>query len=337
MRDRWRWWRMLRGKSRLRPARGSRATAARGATAARRTATRRATGRLLDRIIRGLPVLVMLGGLYLTLLGVASSVGQFGAGASRLVDMAGFEGLAISSAQFIQDRVAALLGYTPPVMAQDSATPEPGQGFIPYQVAAGEREQAPALAADATGSPAAAKVPPAAAIPLTGAGDSPQVAPGSITPDFPPAAPDRIRIPAIKLDAPVVLAPRLSVMVNGQAFLQWDAPGYFAAGWQEGSAPPGQPGNTVINGHHNIDGQVFGHLRDLKPGDRIDLSAGTQVFHYEVVQAMKLPERGMPLTKRMENARWIMPSSDERLTLVTCWPPDNNTDRLIVVAAPLRP
>jgi len=37
---------------------------------------------------------------------------------------------------------------------------------------------------------------------------------------------------------------------------------------------------------------------------------------------------------RQENARWIAPTDDERLTLVTCWPYTNNTHRVVVVAKP---
>jgi sortase A len=40
---------------------------------------------------------------------------------------------------------------------------------------------------------------------------------------------------------------------------------------------------------------------------------------------------------RIANAKWIQPTSDERLTLVTCWPYTNNTHRLIIVARPLAP
>ena len=37
---------------------------------------------------------------------------------------------------------------------------------------------------------------------------------------------------------------------------------------------------------------------------------------------------------RLANARWIQPSEDERLTLITCWPYESNTHRLIIVALP---
>ena len=34
-------------------------------------------------------------------------------------------------------------------------------------------------------------------------------------------------------------------------------------------------------------------------------------------------------------ALWITPSTDVRLTLVSCWPYSSNTQRLIVIALPL--
>jgi sortase A len=49
---------------------------------------------------------------------------------------------------------------------------------------------------------------------------------------------------------------------------------------------------------------------------------------------MTLQERWQTTEERLENARWIQPSADERVTLVTCWPRFGNSHRLIVVAAP---
>jgi LPXTG-site transpeptidase (sortase) family protein len=150
-----------------------------------------------------------------------------------------------------------------------------------------------------------------------------------------PGFPDRIVIPAIQLDAPVVEAPSRTLTLQQQVFEQWLAPEAFAAGWHSGSALLGQAGNTVLNGHHNIDGKVFAGLVELKPGDKIFLYAGEREFQYVVAQSMVLKERGASLTEREANARWILPSSDERITLVTCWPAHTNTHRLLVVASPL--
>jgi hypothetical protein len=49
---------------------------------------------------------------------------------------------------------------------------------------------------------------------------------------------------------------------------------------------------------------------------------------------MILPEKGESLERRLENARWLLRSTDERLTLVTCWPATSNTHRLILIALP---
>jgi sortase (surface protein transpeptidase) len=49
---------------------------------------------------------------------------------------------------------------------------------------------------------------------------------------------------------------------------------------------------------------------------------------------MILAEEGQEIGVRLENARWLQPSDDERLTLVTCWPQWSNTHRLIIVARP---
>jgi LPXTG-site transpeptidase (sortase) family protein len=145
--------------------------------------------------------------------------------------------------------------------------------------------------------------------------------------------PTRIVIPSIKLDAPV--KPVGWHTVDGVS--QWDVPDTFAAGWLMTSATLGKSGNTVLTGHHNIDGEVFRYLVKLQPGDHITLYAGDQSFVYEVASRRILPERGQPDEVRRANARWIQPTNDERVTLITCWPYTSNTHRLVIVAKPLVP
>lgn len=117
-------------------------------------------------------------------------------------------------------------------------------------------------------------------------------------------------------------------------FEQWLAPDEFAVGWHYNTALLGQAGNTVLNGHHNIDGMVFKDLHILSPGDIIELYGGDLKFSYMVVNVMILPEKGQEFSTRLDNARWLLPSKDERITLITCWPATSNTHRLIVVARP---
>jgi LPXTG-site transpeptidase (sortase) family protein len=152
------------------------------------------------------------------------------------------------------------------------------------------------------------------------------------TPPGPPPAsapPDRIVIPAIGLDAPVV---PVGWTVTDEGAV-WDAADY-AAGWHQGSAYPGHVGNTVLSGHHNIKGKVFRYLIDLEPDDEVFLYVGDTAYHYVVTEKHLFEEKGKPEAVRRANAQWIAPTDDERLTLVTCWPYTSNTHRLIVVAKP---
>lgn len=148
--------------------------------------------------------------------------------------------------------------------------------------------------------------------------------------------PERILIPSIDLDAPVSPISLQTVINGDETYYQWPVPNEFRAGWHDNSARLGQVGNTVLNGHHNIHGQVFRHLVDLDEGAEIIIEDGTgQLFTYRVTIKEIFPERDQPLAVRLENAHWISATGDERLTLVTCWPLTDNSHRLVIVAEPL--
>jgi LPXTG-site transpeptidase (sortase) family protein len=146
--------------------------------------------------------------------------------------------------------------------------------------------------------------------------------------------PDRIVIPTIKLNAPVISAGSRTVKVSDQVFDQWVAPNHYAAGWHGNSAYLGEPGNVVINGHHNEYGKVFGNLVNLNPGEMIYVLSGETIVPYIISNKMIVKEKNENLDTRLMNASWIQPTGDERLTLITCWPPESNTHRLIIVAVP---
>lgn len=150
-------------------------------------------------------------------------------------------------------------------------------------------------------------------------------------PDPADMTPRRLVIPAIDLDAPIETVGWH--VINGAS--TWDVPDHFAAGWLKTSALLGQPGNTVLDGHHNIAGEVFRRLVDLRVGDKLEVYAGNNVFFYKVTTRQILKERDQPLEVRLKNAQWIQPTEDERLTLVTCWPYTTNSHRLIIVAKPV--
>jgi sortase A len=148
------------------------------------------------------------------------------------------------------------------------------------------------------------------------------------------AAPTRLIIPAIDLDVPVIEMGWSVIEKDGQLVSEWDVPEWRAAGWLKTSAPVGAIGNTVLEGHQDIDGRVFEHLEKLKEGDAIVVQTASFTRNYVIAFRTIVPEKDQPLEVRRENARWIGPSNDERLTLVTCWPRNDNTHRLILVALP---
>ncbi|MFQ5341687.1 MAG: sortase domain-bontaining protein [Anaerolineae bacterium] len=154
-------------------------------------------------------------------------------------------------------------------------------------------------------------------------------------PEPDPAMPDRIVAPAIDLEAEVVPMGWTVVQRNGQTASEWVIPEY-AAGWHVNSALPRTGGNTVLSGHNNVKGEVFRYLSDFELGDDITLYAGDRTFSYVVEEKYIVREKGMPDEVRRRNAQWMMPTEDERLTLISCWPYWTNTHRIIIVARPVQ-
>ncbi len=151
----------------------------------------------------------------------------------------------------------------------------------------------------------------------------------------PAGSPTRIVAPTIKLDAKVVPEGWHDVRAaDGSVTAEWDVPMY-ATGWLINSGLPGQVGNTVLSGHHNIYGQVFRYVVNLNVGDPITLYVGDRTYNYRISDKFIIPDKYVSAEQRVQNARWIGSFGDERLTLVTCWPYTNNTHRVIVIARPM--
>lgn len=146
--------------------------------------------------------------------------------------------------------------------------------------------------------------------------------------------PTYLQIPSVGIDSAVVNVGWDIIEQNGKQYSIWQVAD-FAVGWHQTTAPLGQPGNTVMAGHHNVQGEVFRDLVNVEVGDRITAYADGQPHEYIVDLKTIVKEKGESLEVRQKNAQWIAPTDDERLTLVTCWPYTNNTHRVIVVARPL--
>ena len=147
--------------------------------------------------------------------------------------------------------------------------------------------------------------------------------------------PVRIVIPSIDVDSEIAGVGWEARIVNGQKQGNvWETADY-AAGFHENSAAPGSVGNTVISGHNNRRGSVFRDIYELAPGDEIYLEDGSGVsYGYEVAESFVVREEGASAAERRDNTHWIRQTPDERLTLVSCFPPWSHSHRAIVVAFP---
>jgi sortase A len=141
-------------------------------------------------------------------------------------------------------------------------------------------------------------------------------------------------IDSIHLDTAVTPVGWRTIFNGSQYENVWNVAEY-AVGWHQNSARPGEPGNTVLTAHSNVKGEVFRYLADVDQGSIIKVYVDGTPREYKIDLTTIVKEAGEPLEVRLRNAQWIAPTTDERLTLVTCWPYPHSTHRFIVVAKPV--
>jgi LPXTG-site transpeptidase (sortase) family protein len=91
------------------------------------------------------------------------------------------------------------------------------------------------------------------------------------------------------------------------------------------SSPIGS-GNAVLYGHDDIEGSIFGRLKDLAIGDELDVAvAGSDPVVYHVTARAIVAPTAVQI---------LQPTNDVRLTVFTCWPNWVDTQRVVVTAAP---
>lgn len=89
------------------------------------------------------------------------------------------------------------------------------------------------------------------------------------------------------------------------------------------SSLPGEAGNVAIAGHRNVFGSWFRHLNKLMPGDKISIAYQGKTINYKVERVFVVAENDWSV---------VAPTDYKALTLTTCDPPGNVTQRLIVRA-----
>lgn len=124
-----------------------------------------------------------------------------------------------------------------------------------------------------------------------------------------PNLPVRMRIPSIKVNAPirsVGLLPDKTLAV----------PNYvYQVGWYDKSARPGEPGTILMDGHYGVSGAwgVFSRLKEVGKGAEIELSRGDgQTVTYIVEENTSYEKDKTPMDKAFAK------DDKQRLSIVTC-------------------
>jgi len=228
---------------------------------------------------------------------------------------------------------------TPTTVVTDTPTTVPTETPTPTTM--------PSATPTATLTPSpTATLPPPTSVPTNGADLSQYrqqnwVAPEVITkltasgPVVKSSQPTLLEIPAIDLETAVEGKGWGHMLrYDGTVYSEWQDVRY-AAGWHINSAVPGEAGNIVVSGHNNVYGAVFRDLWRLRAGEQIYLYSGDTRYTYVVDQVTVMPEEQATAKQQAELASYIVQTADNRLTLVSCWPPNSNTHRVFVVAHPL--
>jgi sortase A len=144
-------------------------------------------------------------------------------------------------------------------------------------------------------------------------GTSTQATPAPASPILPP---ERLIIPLIGADWPVVLATVEHL------------PRFRGVGWLLGSAFPGARGNLILFGHLGGANGTFMRLPELRPGDTFRVTTMDASYSYRVRETFNTTP---------DNIEVLAPSAGATATLITCTGPwdvaaQSNTLRLIVVA-----
>jgi LPXTG-site transpeptidase (sortase) family protein len=142
------------------------------------------------------------------------------------------------------------------------------------------------------------------------------------------AVPQRIDIPSLKLEAPLM---KLGLTKEGDVELPpYEKP--HLAGWYKGSAVPGEPGASVIIGHVDTKktAAVFYRLRQVRKGAEVKVTRSDgKVARYRVDKIEQVPKERFPAERVY---------LEDGLRLVTCggafdWAERQYRDNIIVYAS----
>jgi len=120
----------------------------------------------------------------------------------------------------------------------------------------------------------------------------------------------RIQLPAIDIDAPVVLGDGWEQLKKG-------------VGQHVGTADPGKAGNVVLSAHNDIFGEIFRDLDRLKSGDAVILFTNQRSYTYLVVDTQVVEPTQVEV---------MAPTDQPTVTLISCYPYLVDDQRIVVTA-----
>jgi len=123
-----------------------------------------------------------------------------------------------------------------------------------------------------------------------------------------PAQANRIQIPAIGVDAPVVQGDSWEQLKKG-------------VGQRIGTVNPGENGNEVYSAHNDIFGEIFRRLDQLETGDEIVLHTSQEAFVYVVTRKRIVEPTDISV---MDS------TNDSSVTLISCYPYLIDDQRIVV-------
>jgi LPXTG-site transpeptidase (sortase) family protein len=146
-------------------------------------------------------------------------------------------------------------------------------------------------------------------------------------------------IPSLELNVPVVEVSWALIFQDGTWRSVWQT-AWDAVGHHRNSANPGEAGNVVLSGHHNTAGEVFRDVSEigqdgarLRVGDELILvAADGERYSYLVVDWERFQESGTSKEQRQRHASYLDQTEEPTLTLVTCWPYESSSHRVVVIA-----
>ena len=121
----------------------------------------------------------------------------------------------------------------------------------------------------------------------------------------------RIQIPAISVDAPIVMGDGEEQLKKG-------------VGQNIGTANPGQNGNLVLSAHNDVYGEIFRDLDKLSNGDQIIIYTQVRSYTY-VVEKQQIVEP--------TQVEVMAPTEDPSATLISCYPYLVDKQRIVISAS----